>query len=613
MSDEPFIRTEFSLTAYFKHRKGGETEFKDVVAMSSTFALNSIPTCTLDVATGIEVRTEEKATIHTMIDKLQPRDRAIVKLTIRSTEGRTQAPIINGMKDGEYIVFDGYYAGIGYQRAHNNCTYTLHLVHWLDDLNCSSMLNGDWSQNVPHDLAQVASSIVCNDLLGGNSSGVGARTIPMIDNKRPDAGAQGVIVTPRNMQEDLWEKVIKKILLAIAEAKHPRLQCKRPPKSDTEPGPKDAEPMGKPKANNQAAKKALDRIPGRAPAKYKAKLPLNMTGYLSGEPHVYMGLSAHEGLSRMILDGMAYNTFWSKLVGDLAPSFMFAISPSVEFAQAIPFFPGLNKHYVTITGEEYNYANFNANCANMISGIVIYWAPQGDASGVGMGGKREKVMKYCLPAGKYPPEDKDYEDHWGNILVRDPPAWLANPVYTMGYTRDNHVFTPGRSAIDPQKGNKQNPEATEHHNKVEKHYRDAKDKVDDKDLNVYDRFACHWYKSAILGQRYGELSGKLRFDIAPGSIVKIEPPIDRLGGVEGPPMFGAVVQVSFVINAETHTAGTSFSLSHLRTEKENDISEEASRTHYVSTIAPIYKEEPPGSPWPGGPLVIGQEPENAGD
>lgn len=612
MSNEPFIRTEFELTAKFKHRKGGETEFKDIVAMSATFALNAIPTCTLDVATGIEVRTEEKATIHDMIDKLQPRDRCTVFLTIKSTEGRMDKPIINGMKDGKYIVFDGYYAGIGYQRAHNNCSYTIHLIHWLDDLNCSSMLNGDWSQNVPHDLAQVASSIVIADLTGGSGSGsrggTGARAVPMIDYKRPDEKASGVIVTQKNMEKDLWEEVIKKIFRGITNMQHPALQCKQPPKDKgKEQGPnKDgvqADELGKPGYNNKAAWAALERIPGKAPAKYKAKLPLNLKGFAKDDPHVYLSLSAHEGLCRMILDGMGYNTIWSKLIGDLAPSFLFAISPSVEYAQAIPFFPGLNKHHVEITGEEYNYANFNANCANMISSIVIYWAPQGDASGVGAGGKRTAKHGYCFPAGQYPKKDKDYEEHWGNILVRDPPAWLANPVYTQGYTRDNHVDARARSSAHPQNGNKKNPEAKEAHNEVEDTYLNkSKDEFDDADLNVYDRFACHWYKSAILGQRYGELSGKLRFDIAPGSIVKIMPPITAIGK-ENTAMYGAVVQVSFVINTEQHTAGTSFALSHLRTEKENDISDSTSKKHYVGSRAPIYKDEPPGSPWRGGPLA----------
>jgi hypothetical protein len=166
------------------------------------------------------------------------------------------------------------------------------------------------------------------------------------------------------------------------------------------------------------------------------------------------------------------------------------------------------------------------------------------------------------------------------------------------------MYTPGRSTARPQKGNKTNPEAKMSHQEVEKVYKDdSKDSVDGENLNIYDRFACHWYKSAILGQRYGELSGKLRFDIAPGSIVKVKPPINEIGK-SNTPMYGAVVQVSFVINAEQHTAGTSFALSHVRTEKENDIKNTTSKKHYVGTVAPIYKDEPPGSPWPGGPLAV---------
>jgi hypothetical protein len=613
MSNEPFIRTEFELTAKFKHRKGGETEFKDIVAMSATFALNAIPTCTLDVATGIEVRTEKRATIHDMIDKLQPRDRCTVFLTIKSTEGRMDAPIINGMKDGKYIVFDGYYAGIGYQRAHNNCSYTIHLVHWLDDLNCSSMLNGDWSQNVPHDLAQVASSLVIADLTGGDGGGAGrspsgARAVPMIDNKAPDSPDGGVIVTQANMEKDLWEEVIKKIFRGITNMPHPAVQCQQPPPDNgTDTGPSSdglsADELGKPGYNNRAAWKALERIPGKAPAKYKAKLPLNLSGFEGGDPFLYLSLSAHEGLCRMILDGMGYNSIWSKLIGDLAPSFLFAISPSVEYAQAVPFFPGLSTPHVTIHGDEYNYANFNANCANMISSIVIYWSPQGDSSGAVVGGKLTPEHGFCYPAGQYPKKEGDYNDHWGNILVRDPPAWLASPVYTQMYPRENHINTEGRSPLDPQKGSEKNPEAPQSHSKVEAHYRETVDFVDGEYLNVYDRFACHWYKSATLGQRYGELSGKLRFDIAPGSIIKILPPVERIGNTEGPPMYGAVVQVSFAINAEQHTAGTSFALSHLRTEKENDVNDPTSKKHYVGEYAPIYKYELPGSPWKGGPLV----------
>ena len=75
-------------------------------------------------------------------------------------------------------------------------------------------------------------------------------------------------------------------------------------------------------------------------------------------------------------------------------------------------------------------------------------------------------------------------------------------------------------------------------------------------------------------------------------------------------MYGAVVSVSFVINSEQHTAGTSFTLSHMRTEEENNINNPHSKKHFVGTRAPIYLEKRPGAPWPGGPLVVGQEPES---
>lgn len=618
--DPPYIRTEFKLEAIFKHRKSGveDSVFKDIVGMSASFPLNTIPSASIEVATGLEVQTQKQATIHAVIKKLSPRDRCLVYLEIKSTDGYLNAPITNGMKDGRYLVFDGYYAGIGYQRSHSHCTYTIQLIHWLDDLNCSSMLNGDWSQGTPHDLTQVASSIAISDLTGGDGgqvtrTGTGVRGIPMIDSEWPERGGKN-FVTVTNMEEDLWDKVIKKIFNSIAKMRHPRLQCDKPEESADIPPPGDgegADTVKEPKNNNEAALAALARMPGRAPEKYKAILPLNLKGFQDGEPYAYMSLSAHEGLCRMIMDGMGYNSFWSKLVGDLAPSFLFAISPCVDYAQAIPFFPGLNTPYVTITGDEYNYASFNINCAHMISSIIIYWAPTADGSQAQMGGKLAAIHGYCRPAGMYPVLAEDHNQHWGNILVRDPPAWLANPVYTMGYTREDHLNARGRSPHRPQRGERPNPEAKEEHRKVENTYlKDSMDFIDDRDLNIYDRFASHWYKSAILGQRHGELSGKLRFDIAPGSIVKILPPVTAVGQ-ENEPLYGSVVSVSFAINAEQHQAGTSFTLSNMRTEEENNVDVPASRIHFVGTRAPVYKDDKPGAPWPGGPLISGQEPDAA--
>ena len=614
--DPPYIRTEYELEAVFKHRRGGETVFKDIVGMSATFALNTIPTASLEVATGLEVHTEKFATIHDVIDTLEPRDRCVVYLTIRSTAGLKEDPITSGMYDGKMIVFDGYYAGIGYRRGDSMCAYTIHLIHWLDDLNCSSMLNGDWSPGTPNDLAQCASQIVLSYLTGGGGAGEDTSAgrsledaigVPLVDHKYP--GDDNVIVTVDNMEEDLWEKIIKRTFEAICSLRHPVTQCGDLVTSGVDEPPEQApgaEPLLEPGKNNRAAWEALQRMPGdQLPEKYKAKLPLNLTGYGEGEPFAFLSLAAHKGIQQALMQGIGYNTFWSKLVGELAPSFMFAISPSVTFAQAIPFFPGLNTPYVTITGEEYNYANFATNCAHMISSVVIKWPPQTDLPTTQ--GDMGAILGFCQPPGFYPKNEQDYRHHWGNILIREPPIWLANPVYAESYTRENNSNTEGRSAFAPQRGSEKNPEAPLTPQEIEKAIKDNVADVDGQPLTIYDRFACHWYKSAILGQRFGELSGKLRFDIAPGSIVKIEPPITAINK-ENTDMYGAVVQVSFGINAEQHTAGTSFSFSHVRTHKENDITNADSKIHYVGTVAPLYKNAQPGAPWPGGPLVIGQQP-----
>jgi hypothetical protein len=110
---------------------------------------------------------------------------------------------------------------------------------------------------------------------------------------------------------------------------------------------------------------------------------------------------------------------------------------------------------------------------------------------------------------------------------------------------------------------------------------------------VLDRFAEQWFKTELLQQRYGEFSGKLRFDIAPGSVIKIKAPTENMPQLsDNTDMIATVVQVSFSINAENANAGTAFSVSHIRSPAEND-----DRLIAGSDTPPLYNER-----WAGGPL-----------
>lgn len=544
---DPYIVTKFKLEAEIDG-----IFFKDVVSISATFGLNSIPTASMVVACGKEVRTGEPATIHQAIKKFKPRSPAKVWLTITSSDGYRGDPIIKGMEDGRYVIFDGYYAGIGYQRAHDSASYTIHLVHWLDDLNCSSMLNGNWMPGAPHDLASAASIHVAALSGGGGGGGSYTNMIPLIDKDI------GNLLKPDNLNRDMWELVVKKVYENISRFPHPNV-CDGLNADPESPG------------NNAAALKALPKIPGKSPK--PGKLPLKIAGLDDA-----LVLSAlNHGLSRMLMEGIGYTSFWSNLIGELGASFLFAISPSVEFANVVPFFSGLKKEWRTITGEEYNYASFNANTGTLIESVNIYYRLQ-STSNYAAGGKESQLVGYCRPWGKFPAAP----DMRGNILVRDPPPWITN-VAPMG------LWTMGTAL--PPTGDTHNPQqAPNHSHGGPKSGSDAEKKV--KSSDVMNLFAEHWYKTAVLAQRYGELSGKLRFDIAPGSIVKVEAPnTDVRAGHED--FFGAVTQVSYVINAETHTAGTSFGLHSLRTQTEND------NNNLTGEKPPLYEEE-----WNGVQLAL---------
>lgn len=541
---EPYVRSEFQITAEID----GVT-FKDVVAISATFGLNSIPTATLQVATGINVRTDEAATIHTAINNLKPRSKAKVTLTVKTNSGQ----IAKMMPDGDYVIFEGYYAGVGYQRSHTSATCSIHLLHWIDDLNCSSMLNGNWFHGCPHDMAQAASQF---SVQGG---GAGDAIISPIIDVAPN------IVTMGNLTGDLWEQVIKKIFEAVANMPHPKEQNEEGNEGGAGEG-------GVGGGDNKAAQDALKRIPGEAPE------PGVLSMDLKGLDAITFQKNVNDGITHMLISGMGYTSFWGKLVGELGASFLFAVSPSVEFANVIPYFGGLSTPYMTIHADEYNYASFNCSVANLIESVDMYYSQQSHTGYAG-GGKAPTPMSYYRPWGRYPATNQDFRGH---ILVRDPPPWISNaspdPIFSPGTT-----LPPNGDSHKPQHGKEQPTGGV---------LRPAEAEKNVKDSDVVTRICEHWFKSAVLGQRQGELSGKLRFDIAPGSIVKIMAAEKELGAMKFA-LYAAVTQVSYVINAEQHVAGTSFSLTNLRNENENKIET------LVKNRPPLYS-----TPWVGGPLAV---------
>lgn len=550
MSKEPYASARFKVWAVFE-TSGGSVRFDDVISASASFALNTIPTASLVVAVGFNAVTMQPATIHSAKSRLKARDKVKVYLTIFPGAGDTER-----LRAGTYTIFEGFFVGIGYQRAHNNANYVLNLTHWLDDLSNSSAINGDWFPGAPHDFAQQAAY----DRIQEAADVTTFSPVPSFANE---------FCSHANVTGDLWERVIKALFKKLAGYSDAREQ---------KPGPS----PGK----NDAALAALEKMPGDGENYYK---PLEFQ--LGAADSTNISESFAKYFTSTIGTSFVQNSFWGKLVTEYAAQFLFAISPAVKWALPVPFCAGLRwqKGGKLIRATEYTYANFNANMSQLIESVEVAFPvstntglPQAADPPAGF-----ERLSYYRPVAYFPPELKQAKR--GLKLFKTAPLWAANadPATLAGL----RTTVEARTVVAPKDGDDKLPDDVKDTGTA---YKSLKD--------VMASFAQHMFVTEVLQQRYGELSGPLRFDIAPGSVVKIgTPPRDRVNFVEVEKgdddpkeyVIASVVSVSYVINAERATAGTSFTIAHTKTE-----SEVKGDSIYAVDTPPLY-----GQAWQGGPLA----------
>jgi hypothetical protein len=558
---EPYVSAKFKVWAIFT-TDSGEIVFDDVVAVSASFALNTIPTASLVVAVGTNAITNQPATIHAAQARIKPRDKVVVKLRVTHGAGDDAK-----FPNGTYTIFDGFFVGIGYQRSHNQANFVINLTHWLDDLNNSSAVNGNWFPSVPFDYAQSA----VYDKIAAGGSGVGA------GDYNPTPTIAEDFATPELVQKDLWELVIKELFLRLAGFS----------------GGLIAE-SSRNAVTNAAALAALARMPGDGIAYYK-KLGFKLRAI--GGPNLADSFGKY--FTKTIGTSFAQNTFWAKLVAEYAAQFFFAISPAVSWALPIPFCAGLRWEDggKLIKADEYNYANFNANTPQLIRSVEVAYAAT-EMHGLPMPPPRDTngdpPRSFYYPCGIYPTVTPDRYGRKqldrGLRLFKMPPNWAENidgsTLLALSATTDAAATTSGAS--DAGTGTTRPGDV--------KSAPEAADAV----MPAVHLFAQHWYVTEVLQQRYGELSGALRFDIAPGSIVKIMTPArdTALNNPTADPdeehVVASVISVSYVINAERATAGTSFSIAHTKIKSEL----QPDSIYSVST-PPLYSEA-----WHGGPLAV---------
>lgn len=544
----------------FAGNNGVVTEEKilDISRLALNFPLNDRPRCSMAVALGRRSDDVTQASpIHSILERLALKQKVFVYISLR-TMG-----LAPGQRDvwpaDPFLVFEGSTTGFGYRRTSGGAEYLLNLEHWLGDLAFSSSVS---AISVPDNPAQLTFNSVTAP--AQETGAVLART----------GGLTGLtfaeeFVTRANIEQDFWGKALQPFLLALTEMET-FVTTPFGIQQNIENGP----------LGNRAARQALLRIEPMPP-------PPPSGTYVDGvalrmDPAAYAGdLSLVAGqisqsLGNEVLQVLTCSTIWDKLI-QIKSSYMMALSPLVTKALMVPFVPGLRTPYKTILASEYDFVNLQGDMPRTLRGVGLYGGLrfvggsdlQGDVPmdydnfGIGgyfQGAPSGQIVFKQAPDWALPSPDSLFSDSTsgGNGLIH------------------SNALSAGAGAIPTAALASPNAQAVS-------------------TVTLLNRLARCFYIYEVLKFRSGDLSGKLRFDIAPGSVISVEGCGDKFLGISdqlGDHLWATVIQTDINLDVENSKAGTSFRLAHIRNRQEN------ANDGYSIASHPLWSRS-----WNGCPLI----------
>lgn len=528
MAVAQYISAKFSIRAVI-----GDTELLDIIEFSSATEANAIPQGRLLVAVGREVKSLKPATIHSLVSKLTIK--TPVKVYLKGIALDATPGLASEWPSQEFLLWDGWAVGTGWERSGESAAYSIALLHWLDDLNNSSAISGSSHPYNPGDFTYSAMSPTLGVLGAGGPSDPSWTAMSGPQN---DVGAS-------ELEEDLWMRCLQPWMVEIAE-------------QDTLDEAR-VGGGGKSRGGNKAALNALSRMTNKAGGGRYVPLAMDLTG-ANGN---VVAEAIIDALHKESYFSWVNTTLWGKLIGEWAPSYFFAVVPRIQDALVVPFVGGLSQTYTTIAAQDYSVCQLSGTMPQVLHAVGIYCGTEMLAEANTNPG--EYPISYSTMGGKFPADWND-GDPDGLLLIKDPPKWLATATRYADYSLDTtgaESDEPVANALAPDVG-KDAPEAA------------GKPDANAAGLTsangLLDRYAHQWFVAEMLKSRTGELSGKLRFDISPcSSIIVIGGADKHLGGSDqlAQPFYANVTRVTHVINAQNQRAGTAFALDHIRTAAEN--------------------------------------------
>jgi hypothetical protein len=492
----------------------------EVTQYASSWASNEIPSAVCMLALGRNVRTLKKAKIH---------EKGVFRQMLRARVHFFPFGDFSPLSPwplGSRVIFDGFFTGFAYRKVEGKVHVVANLIHWLAALGCSSTLTK--LGHVSNPTAMNAAAVLGSTDLAGAGLGSYISSLAV------------TALVGDNVGADLWG-AMKTVFCSLASI------ATMPPGREGECGG-----GGDPQVNDFALQ-ALGRIEGPGgdcarPYLWGTALKLDTLGIA----HAADALGESLGLETV--EAWAATSFWDKLVAQYCPAFGMAVVPMVDTAVVIADVPALrNKQpYRTIRSNEYDSYDMAAELHRPLRAVGVV-ASYESPTQAGLRGPADALP---IVGGCHVEDSVAAGD--GTTLVVAAPPWLRSLQFQPAYAADSTGVG----------GERPSPTATTPGEPL------ARGTFGVDTTELYKRYAHSVFVNHMLRGRVGSLSGKLRFDIAPSSIVRITSTVDKfIGGEDDLAMtvIANVTRVTIAINSEAGLAGTTLSLSHIRTEEENAV------------------------------------------
>lgn len=508
----------------------------ELVQFGCSYAMNTIPSCTALLPVGwYALPPYGASTAHALTtgEQLQ------IPLTVYATITYVSGDLTAVLPTGTYILFCGWVTGVGYRRTYNGYHMAIEGTHWLSALSFSSTLSATSHPNNPTHF------IFNSRIYMGAGGGLGHFV--------PRTAAQSHI-NKTNITTDFWEDALKPWLLDLAS--QDRI-------NETEIGL-----LGGNTDNDSAGSECT--------AALNAFVPTVMPMDDSAVDGDYMAAAIADDIAVTTLTpsnasntmtSMAHTTFWDKLVGELAPKYFFSIIPYPTRARVVPFIPGLRNFWdpyslgYTILARDMQLQDLQSYLPRATRAVGLF---SGHGSRAGGNLRVADAVTESTIGGWY----EGRED--GIVILREAPKYLSSYVVPSMYSADS------TGASGSVRGNGFNYPAEG----TAPTLQDTKT-TKEESQTVMSRLAHAMYVNELLKNRFGDITSPVRFDIAPGSTIRIEG-TDGTFLASGEARYASVTRVSHQFDAQHQQCNTSFRLAHVRTETEHN------SDNYTLTAHPLY-------------------------